>query len=90
MLDDLTQDQLFIMHARKSDLRMGSMHKMNIFEARQSGVVERPIAGQPQSLVQRIRAKNKAAKESAAKASKRQRRREFDEQLKAGRAQGKV
>ena len=87
-LDDLTLDQLFIMHARKSELKMGNVQSMNVFEARQAGVVERPKPGQPQSLVQRIRAKAKAEKEAATKIGKRQRRREFERQLKERRARG--
>jgi hypothetical protein len=87
-LDDLTIDQIFIMSAKKADLRMGGMQQVNIFEARQLGVVQRPGLGQPQSLVQRIRAKNKAKTDADAKNAKRQRRREFDANLKAARARG--
>ena len=90
MLDDLTIDQLFIMHARKTDLRLTSMQQMNIFEARQSCVVQRPKLGAPQSKVQRIRAKKLADKAASAKQSKRDRRREYDANLKAARARGEV
>ena len=77
------------MCARKADLAAGhGVVAMDIFQARSLGAVPKSDMSQPQSLVQRIRARKKADRESQQKQSKRQRRREFDENLKAARARG--
>lgn len=90
-LEDLTFDQLYILIAKKTDLaRMGGIGRFGVDDARQLGILKAPAPkpGQPQSLVQRVRAAKAAERERMAKLSKRERRREFDRQLKEKRARG--
>jgi hypothetical protein len=88
-LEDLTADQLYIMCAKKSDLaRLGGSATVSVDEAREIGVIQH--AAKPTSLVQRVRAQKKAEREATTKQSKRQRRREFDRQLKEARARGET
>jgi len=79
------------MHARKSDLALGGVvQRMDIFQARNTGAVPMADLKQPQSLVQRIKARKQAEREAEQKKSKRQRRREFDAKLAAAKAKGEV
>ena len=89
-LENETQDQLYIMVARKADLaRLGGVSRVSVEEARELGVVKaKAVPGGPQSLVQRIRAATKERKEKEKTMGKRQRRREFDKQLAERRARG--
>jgi hypothetical protein len=92
-LEELTFDQLFILSAKKTVLaRMGGIGTFGVDDARQLGIVKSPAPrpGEPQSQVQRIRAAKAAERERMTKLSKRERRREFDRQLKEKRARGEV
>lgn len=86
-LEELTYDQLYILAVRKALLKSAN-HLITVDELRATGKIPIPRPGEPQSLVQRIRARKTKDSQPSERQLKRQRRREYEAALKAARARG--
>lgn len=85
-MEQLTYDQLLILCGRKADLKAaGNVVQVSVDELRAMGKVA--PAGNKRSLVQRMRAE-KAKQQEPQPLSKRERRRQHGEAIKAARARG--
>lgn len=78
------------MTATERELATFGVAEFSVEQLQSIGAVEKPPAEGPQSLVQRIKAKKRAEAAKQATMSKRERRRQYDENLKAMRQQGKL